>query len=220
MKRLFILAATVPMFMLAACNKDNGSSPAENVQQAARDPSLQGKTFWSDCQLRPLTAIGTGILTGQSIKSSKTGLLFDGASVIRITQYFSAADCAGEYALTFKETGRFNILQDKKSSDSATFVDINYDILKLAADNAAGVQVANTLGLCGGSDWQAAQERDVTAHSADLKCYNTAVPRLDKNIYKLEGTTLFMGSQQPGFRDSDNRPTMLDRTNEKYVTAQ
>ena len=220
MKRFFLVFAILPMLILGACNKDNGSSPAENVQQAARDPSLQGKTFWSACQTRPLTAIGTGILTGQAIKGSKTGFLFDGASVTRITQYFISADCSGEYALTFKENGRFNILQDKKSSDQATFIDINFDSLKLTVDNQPGVQVANTLGLCGINDWQVAQERDVTLKASDMKCYNLAVPRLEKNLYKLEGNTLFLGSQQPGFRDSDSRPTMLDRTNEKYVTAQ
>jgi hypothetical protein len=220
MKKIILLAAALPVIMSAACAKENSSSVSENVQQAARDPSLQAKTFVGDCRTLTLTAVSTGILTGQAVKSTRTSYLFDGAGVTRGTQYFAEANCQGGIAANFKEFGSFNLIREKKSADEGVFIDMNFDKLKISVDNEAGLKVAQGLSLCGVNDWQLGQEREVTARSGDVTCHNLALPRAEKNIYKLEGTTLFLGNQTMALRSPEGRPTSLDRAGEKYAPAQ
>ena len=215
MKKLMLMAAAG--LMLGACAKDNGRSGQDNVQQAAREPALQGKIFWGACDTRPGIAVATGILTGDAIKASRTAYGFDGAQVTRFTRFYQAADCSGDSAFTFRELGNMNIMENSKTQDGATFVDFNYDKLMLKIDSEAGVTVANGVKLCQTGDWAMGNDRDITGAAQDINCYAAQEPRLERNVYIVESANLFLGAQGPGTMSSEGRPTALDRVNQKFI---
>lgn len=213
-----LMAATFVFASLTACNNDSGSSsPAENSEQALRDTNLQGRTFWSACSTEPLTAIATGILTGDAIKASRTGFGFEGAEVTRHTRFFPAADCSGESAFTFREIGTFEIQSDRETNDGATFIDMNGEKLHVKIDSEVGASVANSLTACKANDWKMGDDREVTAAASEASCYAKALPRMERNIYLVESNTLYLGSTSDAGRDGEGRPTQLDRTAQKYV---
>jgi len=210
----FLLIA-VASLMAVACDKDNNNNPIDNVREALEEKDLQNKTFQSECNLEPLDAILTGILTGgqASVKSSRTQYRFVGANITRTTILYAQTDCVGD-AFTFNETGAFNVSKNQKTNDGGYFIDINFNKLMLKMDSDVGVQSANAIKLCGASDWAVGQEREVTAQAKDMSCYGATVPRTDLNIYRVdEGNVLYLGT--PSKDSNQARPTSLSKV--KYT---
>lgn len=217
MKNLMILTlAATGLILGTACQRD--TDPVSNVVEAAEDPGLQRKNFVSKCSLTPIDAIVSGILTGgdAAMKSQSTVYRFEGEGLTRTTNIFESSDCTGEAAIVFTETGKFDILDDNQTPEGARLVNFGYERLNVKIQTPAGVAAANALSLCGTNNWVDDQEADVTTKAAELTCYNATVPRLVANIYKIEGSILYLGTPAKDSVGEASRPTQLDR-NQAYV---
>ncbi|MBX3019844.1 MAG: hypothetical protein KF767_18295 [Bdellovibrionaceae bacterium] len=214
MKRMMMIGAA--LLLTAACNRN--TDPVSNVVEASEDPGLQQKNFTSKCSITPIDAIVSGILTGgdAAMKSTSTVYRFQGEGLTRTTNIYESSDCSGEVALVFTETGKFDILDDNQTPEGARLVNFGYEKVTLKVQNAKGVEAANALSLCGTNNWVDNQEADVTTRAADLTCYNATVPRLVANIYKLEGSILYLGTPSKDGVGEASRPTSLDR-NQAYI---
>jgi hypothetical protein len=199
------------------CGKDSSNSnPMDNVQQAAKDPDLQGKIFRGDCSMKPLDAIATGIATSgdASVKSAREQFEFVGANLTHAILLFNTSDCSGDVSLTFRQMGTFDIDIRKATGEGAKSIDINYGKLSLTINNDRGLKIATSIKLCGADDWKLNDQREVTDHAGNMTCYRQKMPVKVVNIYRVEGKTLFFGAN--GASASENRPTQLDR-NTKYM---
>lgn len=214
MKRMMLVGAA--LLVTAACNKD--TNPIANVIEASEAPDLQQKNFTSKCSVTPIDAIISGILTGGSaaMKSTSTVYRFQGEGLTRTTNIFESSDCSGEVAIVFVEEGKFDVLDDNTTPDGAKLVNFNYEKVSVKIQNQKGVEAANAISLCGTNNWSDNQEADVTTKAADLTCYNATVPRLVANIYKLEGSALYLGTPAKDGVGEASRPTSLDR-NQVYI---
>jgi hypothetical protein len=214
-KLLFVCLASL---LVAACGKDRNNDPIANANEASKDRDLQGKNFASSCSIKPLDAVLTGILTGGNavIKGAKTVYRFDGANVSRTTRLYTTADCSGETAVSFEERGEIDIKKDQKTNDGGKFIDIQYKTLKVSAANDAGATAANSIKLCGASDWAAKQVRDETANSKDMTCYGAQVPRQNANVYRVDANILYLGTQTKASTDASQRPSTLNMA-DKYT---
>jgi hypothetical protein len=213
MKKLFLLALIAAT--IAGCQKDRNNDPIANAKQAAKDKDLQGKSYVSDCSIKPIEAVLSGLLSaGQaSLKSQEVAYRFDGANAIRQTRIFSTPDCTGDAAYVFEEAGSIKI-QDQKTADLGRFIDFDYKSLKLTVATAAGAEAANAMKICGGN-WAPGQSKDVEAQSADVTCYGAQVPRHVANIYRLDQGNLYFGSVSTASVPDAQRPTSLN-TSVKY----
>lgn len=212
MKKILLLAAM--SLMAVACGKDD-KNPFTNAKEAIEDKDLQGKNFESDCSVEAFDAILTGILSGgqASVKSSRVAYRFEGANITRTTVLFANLNCDGE-AFRYTETGTFNITKNQRTNDGGYFIDINYKSLSVAMASDVGAVSANAVKLCGAEDWAAGQTREVTAQAANATCYGTPVPRVNNNVYRLDGgNVLYLGTQS--LENGAPRPTSLK--NVKYV---
>ena len=202
--------------VLGACQKDRNNDPVANVREAAKDKDLQGKTFTSECSIKPLDAIVTGLMTGgeSSVKSQQVAYRFDLANVIRQTRLYNSTDCTGDSAYNFEEAGTMNIETDpnKKSNDQGRNIELDYKTVKATVTSDAGVTAANATKLCGIADWAPNKARDITAQAKDLNCYAAQVPRHVSNIYRVDNSVLFLGSQSKGSVAPNERPSSLDMT--------
>lgn len=200
------------VLVLAACG--GNSNPVQNAVEATEDPALQAKTFTSKCSVTPVGAVLTGLFTGgaAAVKSSATSYRFTGANVTRKTEVFQSADCTGEAALEFSEIGAFDILDDNKTADGGRLIDMDFKKLEVTVKNDAGLKVANAVSLCGTNNWSDNQKADVTTKSEDVNCYNAKVPRMQANIYKLEGSVLYLGTMSKDPVAKSARPASLDRS--------
>lgn len=219
MKRILLIALASVLF--TACSEDdNNGDILNNIEEAAKDRDLQDKNFITPCTTTVLEAVLTGILTGgdAAIKAQRVQYRFEGDNVTRTTFLFSESDCTSDVAIQFREVGDFKLDTDNKSADGGKFIDVDFKQLSAQVISQAGLEVANSIGFCGASDWVAgAAERDVVANSADLTCYSAPVPRHNANIYRLdEGKVLYFGPQTTSNNDGTTRPTSLN-TNVKYV---
>lgn len=217
MKKLFLLALT--SILVVACDDDDNNDVVENVQEAAEDRDLQDKNYISGCTTTPLDAVLTGIMTGgdAAIKAVRVQYRFEGNDVTRTTFLFSEADCTSDVAIQFREVGDFDVNPDNTTADGGKFIDIDYHTLNAQVISQAGMEVANSITLCGGNDWTAgAAERNVTANAADMACYSAQVPRHNANIYRIDANVLYFGPQTTANNDGSTRPTSLN-TDVKYV---
>lgn len=216
MKKL--LLAALACTLVTACGKDRNNDPIKNVQEAAKDKDLQGKNFASACQLKPVEAVLTGILSGgnASIKGAQTVYRFDGANVTRTTELYSTTDCSGEVAIRFEEGGTVTLDPDKRTNDDGKFIDIDYNSLKVSAVTDEGVKAANAIQLCGATDWSQGTQRDEVAQAPNINCYNAKLPRQISNVYRVDANVLYFGTQDTASIDSAHRPTSLDM-NDKYT---
>lgn len=182
------------------------------MREAAKDPDLQGKNFVSSCQLKPLDAVLTGVLTGgnASIKGAQTVYRFDGANVSRTTRLYTTSDCSGETAISFEEMGEMKLDPDHRTNDQGKFIDIDYKKVKATAANQAGAEVANAVGLCSAKDWAPKQTRDVTAQAKDMSCYGAQLPRHNSNVYRVDANILYFGSQSKASNDASSRPSTVN----------
>lgn len=211
MKKLILVGLICGL--LAACGEDN--DPINDVKEAAKDVDLQGKNFASECQLKPLETILTGILTGgeAAIKSATVIYRFDGGQVARSTRLFISADCTGDTAISTVETGTIHIDPDQKTQDLGKSIDIDFNGLTVTTVTEAGAQAANAIQLCSANDWGPNSERDQTARAKDANCYGAEVPRRVSNIYRVDAGVLYFG---PKIESSSERPAALDM-NTKYI---
>jgi hypothetical protein len=200
--------------IFVACGKDD-KNPISNAKEALEDKDLQGKNFESDCSIQPLDALLTGILSGgqASVKSQRVAYRFEGSNITRTTVLFNDTNCGGE-AFRYTETGTFNITKNQRTNDGGYFIDINYKKLSVKMSSDVGVTAANAIKLCGANNWGAGQEREVTAQAKDLSCYGAQVPRVNNNVYRIDGgNVLYLGTQS--LENGAPRPTSL--SNVKYV---
>lgn len=210
MKKMMMIGAA--LLLTAACQRN--TDPVSNVVEATEDPSLQQKNFTSKCSMTPIDAIVSGILTGgdAAMKSQSTVYRFEGEGLSRKTYIYESSDCTGEAAIVFTETGKFDILDDNQTAEGARLVNFGYERLSVKIQNQAGVEAANAISLCGTNNWVDDQEADVTTKAADLTCYNATVPRMVANIYKLEGSVLYLGTPAKDSVGEASRPTQLDKS--------
>ena len=210
MKNL-ILVGTLAL-ILGACGRNN--DPVADTRESVEDPALQMKDFQGKCQLTPIDAVITGILTGGDaiVKSARTQYRFEGNMAFRKTLVYTTNDCSGEIAARFIESGEFDIKPNARTTESATHIDLNFRQLMVSAQSAAGVEAANSLILCGSNQWVVGQEVDATTKAADLNCYSAQVPRQVANIYKIENSILLMGTASKDEVDASGRPNVLDRS--------
>lgn len=216
MKKLFLIPAAC--LVLAACGDDK--DPIADAVQASKDKDLQGQNFQSECQIKPLDALLTGILSGgqASIKSSTTTYRFDGSAITRTTALYTSLDCTGDNAIRMEEQGEFDINPDAKTQDLGKQIDIEYKQLLVSTVTEDGAQAANALGLCAANDWTSnGEQRDQTSHSADLNCYGAALPRKLANIYRVDAGVLYLGTQNNSASSASDRPQQLDM-NTKYTS--
>lgn len=216
MKKLIYLSFAT--LLIAACSKDKNNNPVTNAQEAAKDKDLQLKTFVSDCSIKPLEALLTGIFSGgqSSVKGQRVAYRFEGANVTRTTRLFNTADCSGDAAFTFEELGTIKIDKNQKTNDGGYNIDLDYNKVKVAMATDAGRVAANAIKMCGAADWAAKQTRDVTAQAKDVGCYGAALPRHISNIYRVDAKTLFMGTQSKGSNTARERPSSLNMS-DKYI---
>lgn len=211
MKKILLIAAM--SLMAVACGKDK--NPITNGKEAIEDKDLQGKNFESECSIEPLDALLTGILSGgqASVKSSRVAYRFEGANITRTTVLFANLNCDGE-AFRYSETGTFNITKNQRTNDGGYFIDIKYNKLMVKIATDVGTVSANAIKLCGAQDWATGQERDVTVQAKNATCYGTVVPRVNNNVYRLDGgKVLYFGTAS--LENGQARPTSL--SNVKYV---
>lgn len=203
-----LILAVAGGWMGAGCKQDESSpgSVTSHIEQVFREPDIQGKVFASACSERFLTGPATGLLTGVSINGSQLKYSFTGDKVERINDFYQNSDCSGPVAFSYREIGSFKIMEDRKTADNATFIDFHFDRLNLKISNEAGATAANGVNLCGAADWRPGDERDITAHAGDINCYAHTYPRIEANVYRVDGDTLTLGdgSLSPG-----GRPTSL-----------
>lgn len=206
-----------------ACNQPGDgkragtSNPIEHAKEAFAEPQLQGQKFISDCSARPLTALGTALTTGHAVRGSRSVYSFTGANFELTSQYFESTTCEGEPVYSFVESGTFEIKKDQQTAEGAKLIDLKYGKVGARAETQSGVEIVNRLGLCGSRDWSLGKEREVTAQANQITCYNTQVPRVEPNIYKVEGGILYLGNEKGSDRDPQNRPRSLDRTGKRFV---
>lgn len=210
MKRLilFLSAAT----LLSACSKDRNLDPVKNAKTAADERDLQARDFVSECNLKPVDAVLSGILTAfeASVKGATTTYKFDGANVTRTTQLYTSTDCSGETAIKFEEIGEFNLHKDQKTSDGGKAIDIDYKTLEVTTVSADGVTVANSTGLCGKTDWGKGDEMDQTSQAANANCFGVEMPRHDANVYRVDANVLYLGAVSDDSTSPQERPTSLN----------
>lgn len=209
--RKLTLVLAVAVVALAGCKDKN--NPVKAAEETAKEKDLQ-HTFQSECQVKPLDTVLTGILTGgkSTIKSSRTLYRFEGNRVTRTTQMFGSSDCSAESA-GFIETGTFEINKDIKTSDGGKGIKLKFDKLTVKVASDDGAKIANGMSLCGISDWKPGDEREVTGSSENLTCYSAQVPRTDENIYRVDAGKLMLGSSSTDPKSSSERPDSLDKTN-------
>jgi hypothetical protein len=210
MKRLLVLLTA--SLALTACSKHRNLDPFKNGKTAADERDLQARDFVSECALKPVDAILTGIMSAfsTSIKAATTTYRFDGANVTRTTDFYTTTDCSGETAIRFQELGEFNLHKDQKTSDGGKAIDIDYSSLEVTTVNGDGVTVANSSGLCGKSDWAAGDKMDETAQAANANCFGAEMPRHDSNVYRVDDKTLYLGAVSDQSTDPSDRPTALN----------
>ncbi len=217
MKKLIFLVAI--MGLIISCNKSStNSDPVDNVREAAKDSSLQEKTFRGDCQARPINEIVTGLLTlGEaSVKSQRIQYRFAGANSSRTTHLYASRDCSGAEAFSFEESGELRIHEDQKTADSAVLVDFDYRKVELTISSQDGLVIANKIGVCNMKDWNVNDRRDVTGASEAVSCYNIRVPRQEFNVYRIDnGNTLYFGTHDKS-NAPESRPTSI-KTELKYT---
>lgn len=202
---IFMLAAGMA---LAGCHKGHSKNPLKAVKEVTTERRLQ-KSWQSDCSLKPIAGTVTGALTfgAGSVNSVRSILHFAGDNITRTTIYYSNNDCSNE-AARFEEAGSFKIDESKKSNDGGKNIDIEFKNLMLTVVSEEGAKIANAAGLCRKNDWSAnSKAQDVTAASADLKCYALKVPRRLENIYRVDNDNTL----QTGDWDSTGRPSKLSQ---------
>jgi hypothetical protein len=216
MKKIFFLALAA--MVCASCNKDRNTNPITNAQEFAKDRDLQGKTFVASCSATPITGLTTGLATGlqSSLKSEQVTYRFEGANVTHTTRWFESTDCSGDAGLTFEELGDIKIDKNQKTNDNGYNIDMSFNKVKVKISTQQGASAANGISMCGIKDWNAGQERDVTAQSKDISCYNNKVPRQVLNIYRVDANNLMLGTDAKG--DVTKRPTSLNMT-DKFASA-
>ncbi|MGE4130893.1 MAG: hypothetical protein AB7F86_04610 [Bdellovibrionales bacterium] len=207
MNRYFILAATALLAVAGCKDKHN---PVKAAKQAGQERDLQN-TFQSECQLKPVDLVITGLFTGGKavVKSARTLYRFEGNRVTRTTQFFAATNCSAE-AGAFIETGVFEINKDIKTNDGGKGIDLKFDKVALKIASPEGAQIANSIKMCDRSDWSAGQEKVVTPQSENTSCYGAKVPRTDANVYRVDNGNLILGSSLKTDRDASSRPSKLD----------
>ena len=206
------------VLIFVSCNKSSDNNdPVVNTQEVVKELNLQGKTFRGDCHDQPINEILTGLLTlGEaSVQSQRIQYRFTGANVARVTHLYGARDCSGPEAFTFEEAGEMRILENSKTADGATLIDFDFKKVDLTVSSQEGVVIANRIGVCNQSDWAINTKRDVTPTSAEFSCYNVTTPRLEFNIYRLDGNVLYFGTQAKA-NTVETRPTVI-RTELKYT---
>lgn len=218
----FVLPALIP-FAFVACGKNSDGStktPADvlnnakdSVDQAAQDGALQNKLFAAECNIEPVEALKSFFTTEGEvvIKSSLTQYEFLGNKITKATLLYPTTDCS-DAALTFRETGKFDINAGNKTADGGKEINFTFDTLTLEANSDAGVKLADEGVLCDSGNWEKSKQRNVTGASAKANCYNEAMPHEVKEVYLVEGDVLLLGDR--GFLSKDtNRPERLDRDN-------
>ncbi|GEM_PF-5075671 len=217
MKRLLILVAM--MGLVISCNRSNtNSDPVDNIREAAKDASLQEKTFRGDCHAKPLNEIVTGLLTlGEaSVKSQRVQYRMAGANSSRVTHLYASRDCSGAEAFSFEESGELRINENQKTADGAVAIDFDYRKVELTISSQEGLVIANRIGVCNQTNWQLNDRRDVSSVAGEVTCYNIAVPRQEYNVYRIDnGNTLYLGTHDKS-NSPDTRPTSI-KTDLKYV---
>lgn len=206
MKRI-ILFVILPL-ALTAC-KDDKKNPVTNVRVASEERDLQ-KTWQSECQLKPVDMITTGIMSlGQaSVKSVRVQYRFKGATVQRVNIAYAGADCTQD-AWIFEESGQFTLDKAKKTNDGGFNIDMKFEKLKLTIKDENGAKSANAIKLCNRSDWKAGQDADVTANAKDATCYNAQVPRTNANVYRIDNKVLYFGENPANAVQPNQRPSRL-----------
>ena len=217
MKKLLCLC--VATLAIAACN-DKNLDPVANVATAAQDKDLQSKTFVSECSMKPLEALLTGLLSGgqSSIKGQRVAYRFEGANVTHTTRLFNTADCSGDAAWTFEETGDLKVDKSKKTNDNGYNMDLTYKKVTVAMATDAGATAANAFKLCGSADWAAKQSRDVTPKSAEATCYGAPLPRKLFQVYRVDANVFYLGNAAKISNNEKDRPSTVNMV-DKY-TAQ
>ncbi|PWU20679.1 MAG: hypothetical protein C5B49_03880 [Bdellovibrio sp.] len=194
----------------------------ESVENVVADKDLQG-SWESQCFAKPGDFIISQVMTlGKgSVKSSKIKYILTGSQVDRLSRFYSGANCQTE-VYAFHETGSFKIDEKVNTPDGGKGVNFDFKKLTLKVSGKAGEDLANSMKLCGKSDWSdQAGEVDVTNHSREVSCYFVAVPRMNANLYKVDKAknSLFLGTAATSETSYNQRPTALD-VNEKYSAAQ
>lgn len=211
MKKL-IAILILPLAMTACKDKAN-KNPVKNVQEAAKERDLQ-RTWQTECQLKPIDAVLTGLFSGleASVKSMRVQYKFEGANVNRVTSVYATTDCAQE-AYTFNEEGSFTLNKSQKTNDGGFSIDMKFSKLKLKIADDNGAKAANAISLCGRNDWSAGKEEGVTTNAKDATCYGIQVPRTNYNIYRIEEkNTLYLGTNPTKATQPSDRPATLNRT--------
>lgn len=216
MKQFTVLFVAMSV-LLVGCNKRHHDkyNPVKNIKEAAKDKDLQEATFSSECRVKPVGALVSGLFTeGKvAVKGEQVSYRFDGANVLKKTRYFIASDCSGDSVFSFQESGTFKIDKDQKTNDGGHNVDLEFNELKGLPTAEPGVAVANAVKLCGITNWVQGEEKDVRPQSADLNCYAAKVPRKVLNVYRVDDGNLYLGVVTA----SSERPSKLDLT-QKYAS--
>lgn len=202
---------------LSAC-KDRKRNPIEHVREAAKERDLQNRTFVSSCSVKPIEALVTAFASGgqSAIKASQTSYRIIGSVITHTTNFYDNGDCSGEAAIVFTEIGDIDINKDKKTNDGGYNMDINFSSVRAVAQTTSGVTAANSVNLCGRSEWGKNKDYDVTAHASDATCYNGRVPRKVYTVYRVDADTLYWGPNMNAGAPISERPSSLNMAT-KYV---
>jgi hypothetical protein len=125
------------------------------------------------------------------------------------------ANCQGDEAYTFEETADIKVVKNDKvkTNEGAYDIDLNFKNLKVTIGASAdAVKLVNSAPkLCSQkADWAAKQTRDVTANSGSATCYLAKVPRQVYTVYKVDGSTLYLGPISNSAISASSRPKTLD----------
>jgi hypothetical protein len=211
-KRFIVVLLASVTALVAGCHKrhHHKSNPIADIKESAKDKDLQGISFTSDCWVKPMDMLASGLMTkgDAAVKAEQVAYRFEGATVLRKTSYFLSANCSGDPVFSFEELGEFKIDKAHKSNDGGQNIDLQFKSLKGLPTAPQGVTAANSVKLCGITNWVQGEEKDVLPQSADLTCYGIKVPRQVLDIYRVDDGNLFLGVSAP----PTERPSKLDRS--------
>lgn len=190
--------ASLILLPLVGCSRDDNPDPLADIVQANEEKDLQNRNFTSDC----------GVENPLGLASARMIYRFEGANVIRTTNQYITPDCSGDAAIRFEERGDFDIRKEETTPDGGKGIDIHYTSLWVTTLTPEGVTIANGLQLCSANDWSVNSTRDQTAHANEATCFRVEVPRMNRNLYRVDANVLYLGPASD--KNNETRPSGLD----------
>lgn len=126
-------------------------------------------------------------------------------------QFFASDDCSGA-AIEYRLVGDFDTSDRDNVPDSISYT-IQESFLNLQSESV--VKLANTVKLCGRSDWQVGERQEVTGADCEEVLSAKAGDQL-QDIYQIDGDELFFGETLFFSLTGDKEPESVN-ANVKYT---